>query len=706
MSSHHTSSNLDALLDQLCENQLDESSCRQLEQQVLADPEARRRYVEYIQLHGALIWDAAHGDGPSQDFVPPQETAGIPVPLATSAQQSTASERRSHTRVLISAVAVAAVAAIGLLWAFPGNNVDDSAENSGGATAGNTVEPQPGHPNPDNSNERAADRPPLKLDQLIGQDGPRDKRGESAVDPGTQHVQPGVQLTQLPIDEFIDIQLAQYWSVQQYVPAAEASDEEWMRRAYLDIAGHIPPPAAVIAFLDDDRPDKRSRLIDELLDQPDYVRHFSTVWTNLLIGRREHIGVSRPALQKYLRDSFRTNKPWKDIVVELVSAEGRATENGASNFLLAHLNNQAVPATAITARLFLGREVLCIQCHAHPSNNSQQNEFWELNGFFKQTVRVDRRVRDPRGGKSLVVAELVNRPVGGPTFYENRREVVKMALPSFRGETIDAGPDVNRRAELARLMTQKGQQEIAESFVNRVWQHFFGYAFTRNVDDMGPHAERSHPALLARLAQEFIDSNYDTKRLIRWICNSRAYQLSSEIHSGNLGDEPAVSGELPAFSRMYLKSLSPEQVYDSLLIATAADRSRRRDDLFDLSTRDAWVRQFIDDRENDENEEANRFDGSVGQALLMMNGSLVNRMLKSSESPLLRELLTQRTSDRDRIDMLCLATLSRRATEAEAAALQKHLQDSRRRAAQTGLASGLEDVLWVYLNSSEFIYVH
>ncbi len=321
-------------------------------------------------------------------------------------------------------------------------------------------------------------------------------------------------------------------------------------------------------FLKDTRENKRAIIVSELLDDPAYVRHFATVWTNLLVGRSTQRKVDRFAVHHFLRESFARNRPWSEVVYNLVSAEGPAEENGASGFLLAHLNNQAVPATAITARLFLCRQVQCTQCHKHPWNESEQSEFWELNSFFQQTDIERRRVELP-GGESRMTRALVSKPEGGPTFYEDLHGVMHTAYPRFAGVKVSPQPNVNRRRELAELMTTGERAQLAKAMVNRTWAHFFGYGFTRPVDDMGPHNSPSHPDLLDRLADEFIQSGYDVKQLIRWICLSDPYQRTSRFSRGNGRDDPSI-GETPLFSRMYVRSMTAEQLYDSLLVATKA----------------------------------------------------------------------------------------------------------------------------------------
>src|SRR6185369_2289494 len=141
------------------------------------------------------------------------------------------------------------------------------------------------------------------------------------------------------------------------------------------------------------------RLINRLLDDPGYARNMTTIWTNNLIGRATPRDINRPALQKFLREAFGRNRGWNQVVSDLLTAEGSSDENGAANFLLSHLNDGAVPATAISAKLFLGMQVQCTQCHNHPFNDWKQNSFWEFNSFFKQARSREVRKYNEKTGR-------------------------------------------------------------------------------------------------------------------------------------------------------------------------------------------------------------------------------------------------------------------------------------------------------------------
>jgi hypothetical protein len=504
------------------------------------------------------------------------------------------------------------------------------------------------------------------------------------------------------------------WKRLEVQPTAQAEANEWVRRIHLDLIGRIPTVPEVEAFLADNSSNKRQKLVDSLLDSGDYARHFAGVWSNLLIGRRPPERVNRPAFEKFLRMRFAANRPWNAMVAEIVAADGRTDQNGAANFLVAHLNNQAVPATAITARVFLGIQVQCAQCHNHPFNDMKQVAFWELNSLFKQTDTAERFLRNPQTGRNeYAFTELTSKSEGGPIFYETQHGLMKVAYPRFSGHDIDAGPDTNRRSELARIMTEGGEQrQLATAFVNRLWAHFLGAGFTNPVDDMpfsatDSHNPPSHPEVLNLLANEFIASGYDVKHLIRLICASTPYQLSTHSVAGAASDDPA-HGELPTFARAYLKPMTAEQLYDSLVTATRAHESRVSDWEAAEEQRKAWMDQFIVSLDNDENEEENTLTGTYAQALMLMNGDLMDRALDLSPGTFLGELLRDKRSENDKIRRLCVAALSRQPTAKELAAMQKVVRESGK--ARPGSprvpGAGYQDLFWALLNANEFALVH
>ena len=499
---------------------------------------------------------------------------------------------------------------------------------------------------------------------------------------------------------FINTQIRGGWQDNNIMPSEVADDGEWIRRVYLDIAGHIPDVEQYEKFVADKDKAKRAKLIDELLDDPGYVRNFTAIWTNLLIGRATPQRISRKGLQKFLRESFGKNRAWSEIVYDLLSAEGTMEENGATNFLMSHLNDGAVPATAISAKLFLGLQVQCTQCHNHPFNEWKQDAFWEFNSFFKQARKVEHQKYDEKTGRMVFdYAELVPQTFEGGVFYEKRSGLMQVAYPRFNGTEVDPGPETNRRLELAKIVIKGEKTYVADAMVNRMWGHFFGYGFTKPVDDMGPHNAPSNPALLDRMSLEFVKAGYDLKQLIRWICNSEAYNLTSRYGSKNQNDNPA-AGESPLFSHLYVKSLSAEQLFDSLIVATNAHKSGRSSWEQAETQRQQWLQQFVLAFGTDENDEATTFDGTIPQALMMMNGKLIEDALSGSKGSLLNTVLTEKGKEMDKIKTLYIATLSRTPSRKEVTAAQKVLGGAK------SPFEAYQDLYWALLNSNEFIFNH
>jgi hypothetical protein len=409
-----------------------------------------------------------------------------------------------------------------------------------------------------------------------------------------------------------------------------------------------------------------------------------------------------------LYEAFQRNKSYDTLVSELIAANGANAPgsedfNGAVNFLLDNLQDKATPATAKTARLFLGVQVQCTQCHDHPFNTWKQDQFWGLNAFFRQARALrtfeDTRVVSARLEDEDFAGESGN-PQTGEIYFERRNGTLIAVLePTFiDGTKIKPSgyvQDVNRRDALAALVVKSPQMPLA--IVNRMWAYFFGHGFTRPVDDMGPHNPPSHPALLQGLADQFVASGYDLRQLIRWIVLSEPYSLSSRAARHNQQDEPSL-GQKPLFSHFYLRQMRPEQLYDSLVTATeaAGQRSQEGDE-----RRRAWLSQFTIAFGTDENDETSTFNGTIPQALLLMNGELTNQALSTQSGSFLAQVAGESATDREKMNKLYLAALSRLPTRDELATAQQIWLEHR-----GDTAAALRDIWWALLNSNEFILNH
>ncbi len=517
----------------------------------------------------------------------------------------------------------------------------------------------------------------------------------------------------------IDRLISAHWEANGLTPSPPATDGEWCRRAHLDILGRIPRVEELERFLADPAPERKRRLVARLLGDEyieEYAANWTTLWTNILIGRsggtERRSLVNRAGLSQSLRRAFQRNMTYDRLVAELVSAQGVSKPgeegfNGFVNFISGNLEENAVQATAKTSQIFLGLQIQCTQCHNHPFNDWKQNQFWEMNAFFRQT-RALRRFENRRDIESV---ELVNqdfagennRPEEAVLFYELRNGLSKAAYPVFvDGAKLksDSGyvSDVDRRTELASLIVNS--EYLAPALVNRLWSHFLGYGFTKPVDDMGPHNPPSHPELLAALAEEFKSHSYDLKQLMTWILLSEPYGLSSKRTPRNKQDDPAL-GEKPAFSHFYLRQMRAEELYESLLVATEADRTATSYEQREATKRE-WLNQFTLAFGTDDNEETTTFNGTIPQALMMMNGDLINKATSIDKGSFLYRVAGDtKMNNAAKINHLYLAALARRPTGQEIS-----LANELMRLRKGDAVAALQDVWWALLNSNEFIFNH
>ncbi|MFM7519554.1 MAG: DUF1549 and DUF1553 domain-containing protein [Planctomycetota bacterium] len=537
----------------------------------------------------------------------------------------------------------------------------------------------------------------------------------------------------IPQVKFIDESIAAGWADAGLQPAAPATDEEWCRRVYLDLVGRIPSVSELDAFLAGPSESRRVELVNRLLGEEsvdEYARHWTDIWTTILIGRdTENERVNRSGMRQWLRRVLAKNMPYDRFVTELVTAtgvnkSGQKGFNGATNFLSGKLDENGIQATAKTAQIFLGLQVQCTQCHNHPFNKGKQNQFWELNAFFRQT----KALRQFEGTRDIQAMALVDEDFAGEgsnpdpetaeLFYELRNGQVKVAFPVFVDGTaisksgylpgkMEDGTEygVNRRGELAKLIVTSPL--FPKAIVNRIWGHFFGFGFTRPVDDLGEHNAPSHPELLDGLAERFREGSFDVKQLMRWIVLSRPYSLSSRTTKGNSKDDPFV-GEQPRFSRFYLRQMRPEELYQSLLTATEADRVGGEGE--GESTRgeaaarrkDEWLSQFIIAFGTDEGDEATTFNGSIPQVLMMFNGDLVKSATAVGQGGFLDRIARSNDlKNAAKIDLLYRAALARRPTARELKVANQIMG-----ARKGDAAAALQDIWWAVLNSNEFIINH
>jgi hypothetical protein len=523
----------------------------------------------------------------------------------------------------------------------------------------------------------------------------------------------------LPQVALINQQIRLHWESNKLAPSAPATDGEWCRRAFLDVLGRLPRVDELKRFHDDPAPERKTRLVARLLGDDyveEYARNWTTLWTNILIGRsggsERRSLVNREGLQQSLRRAFERDMPYDRMVFELISAKGVSKPgeegfNGFVNFLAGNLMENGVQATAKTSQIFLGLQIQCTQCHNHPFNDWKQNQFWEMNAFFRQT----RALRRFEKGREVAAIELINQDFSGENnqpeeaalFYELRNGLSKAAYPVFVDGTklsSDSGyiADVDRRGEVARLIV--GSEYLAQALTNRLWAHFLGYGFTKPIDDMGPHNPPSHPELLEALSAEFKTRSYHLKELMRWILLSEPYGLSSKFNARNKKDDPAL-GEKPLFSHFYLRQMRAEELYESLLVTTEAQNTQTSYEKQE-STKREWLKQFTLAFGTDDNEETTTFNGTIPQTLMMMNGDLINKATSTEKGGFLQRVATDpKMNNAAKINHLYLAALARKPTPQEIT-LANELMVLRK----GDPVAALQDVWWAILNSNEFILNH
>jgi hypothetical protein len=509
-----------------------------------------------------------------------------------------------------------------------------------------------------------------------------------------------VRRSKAEVQQQVDQILAELWQREKIQPVDEAGDLQLLRRAYLDLAGRTPTVTEVRDYSRDTSPDRYPKLVERLLASPDHATQMAAVWRSFLIPEGVDLDAfgGREAFEKWLSQRFEQNVPYDQIVRELLLAEGRLSQSGPLLFY-SSLKLDADQLAARTSRVFLGMRLECAQCHDHPFEPWKQEDFWSYAAFFAQISR-------PKG--MLETASTVMRVQDverGEVMLPETEDVIE---PRFLGQSaaaIDESDPENkspRRQRLASWLTGADNPYFARATVNRVWSHMFGRGIVDPVDDFGVNNRPVSPELLDMLASQFIASKFDLKTLIRTIAFSRAYRLSSSS-SDEAGSGSEAEQRLKAFAQMNVKTLTAEQLFDCISVATLlnpqdASNSRYVLNRFGNSDRDEFLQQFASPSTS-----RSEYLAGIPQALMLMNGSMIAEATGEASSGLIQSLEAPFFTDRQRIDVLFMATLSRPAKPEELKLMEEFfpagVTGDRRRA-------GLADLLWALVNSSEFTLNH
>jgi hypothetical protein len=498
--------------------------------------------------------------------------------------------------------------------------------------------------------------------------------------------------------ERIDRYLALRWERDKVAPAAAADDAEFIRRAYLDIAGKVPPVAEVRRFLKDTSPDKRQKLIEDLLQGPGYATNMTHVWRALLLPETDtnfEIRYLQPGFEVWLRRQFEANVAYDKMVRQLLTVPFGNQQNGMvpppvyggtdnsspSAFYMAK-EGKPENLAATTARLFLGARLECAQCHDHPFARWKREQFWGLAAFFAG-------LRQPQGQGFF----------GPISEAADRREITIAGTDRVVQANFLDGSEprwkykVGPRVTLADWMTSAQNPYFAKAMVNRMWAHFFGIGIVDPVDDFNDKNEPSHPELLDDLAREFASHEFDLKFLVRAITLTKAYQLTSAV-SDVSQDDPRL------FARMAVKGLTPEQLYDTVVQATGfRDPTPANQRLYDVqSTRAIFLAKFS------AQEKATEYHTSIPQALALMNSQLIADVTSLQRSETLGAVAEAPFLDAGgKVEALYLAALARKPRPEEAERIVTYVNGG---GTSKDQKKALADVFWALLNSPEFILNH
>ena len=523
----------------------------------------------------------------------------------------------------------------------------------------------------------------------------------------------GDLVAQTPLSARIDQEIRK--SLQATPVAAQTSDAEFLRRVYLDLTGVIPSAADARAFLDDTTPDKRAKLIDKLLASDGYARHLQYTFDVLLLDRRPDKYVKRPEWLAFLRDSFAANKPYDQLVRELLSADGVDPKTRAAAAF--YLNREGEPhvLTKDISRLFLGMNLQCAQCHDHPLVDAYKQDFYYgvyafLNRSYvmndkalKMSVFAEKAEGDvsfqsvfvPKVMKTSGMFMPYGKPIAEPKFDKGQEYVA----PPKQGER--GIPKFSRRAQLAGALTSADSPRFARAAANRLWSLVFGRGIVHPIEFDHPANPPSHPALLDSLAKEFAARKFDVKAYLRDLVLTQAYQRSSELPKGAKDVDPA------KFAGAALRPLTPEQFAWSALQATGQLDAERKA-LGAKATEAALyakyagqVTPFVNLFANQPGEPASGdFEATLDQTLFLRNSEFVRNLL----APRPGDLSDRLNNIKDAGPLageLYLSVLTRQPAPEETKDVAEYL--ARRRADRPVAA---QELIWALLTSAEFRFNH
>jgi hypothetical protein len=511
-------------------------------------------------------------------------------------------------------------------------------------------------------------------------------------------------------NDLIDRRIAERWDSEGVKPAPVSDDHEYFRRLSLDLRGVIPTPEEVRAFAADGDPAKREKTVDAWLRGEAYAAWWARRWTDdLTLAPTGKVREVHEAFRGWIRDALRSNMPYDRFVKRILSAKGPSDLDPAVGFLAAGLFNakDEGPKDIVerTARVFLGMQIRCAECHDHPFDDWTQQDFYGMASFFWQARSEVRGGGGMEGQSGWIVDDTTRGEPGvpGPAKGAKKPEEpkgVKAAAPKesfgprWKSTGEGVGANETRRAAFARLLT--ADRQFARAAVNRHWGLLLGRGLVHPLDGFTAARKPSHPELLEELADDFAKSGFDVRRLIKSIVLSKPYQVSSKQ-----GGPEGAAGRF--FSQAQVAPLLPEQLFESLVRATGLDELKPSPKGKGGSPVDAFRESFTREFKAalQPNEPATPVsDPTISQALYFLNGDFIARGTASAAEARLGRLLEREKDPAKRIEELYLVTLSRPPKAREAEAILARVRKS-------GDSTRIyEDIYWALLNSTEFMTRH
>jgi hypothetical protein len=498
-------------------------------------------------------------------------------------------------------------------------------------------------------------------------------------------------------------------------PSDLSSDAEFLRRVYLDAVGVLPTPEEARQFLADDRPDKRARLVDALLERPEFVDHWALFLGDLLQNRREREhDVRGPkgvrAFHQWLREQLIANRPWDGLARDVLTAKGTTTASPPVGYFVVTVGEHTQPehseVVASVAQAFLGTRIGCARCHNHPLERYTQDDYYHFAAYFSR-LRFDRH--DPSLGVTTLRVNVAadGKPRTDPVGVIQPRTGRFLKPQPLDRSPADVRPDEDPRLQFAARVTDPKNELFSGAMVNRVWKHYLGVGLVEPVDDLRSSNPPSNPGLWAALNREFVGHRFDLRHLMRVILNSRTYQLSSATRPGNAAD-----GRF--YSHYYARRLPAEVLLDALCRATGVPEQFdgypagiRVGQMPDTGLKTYFLPLFGKSERVTACACERNGEVTMPQLLHLQNGQTVVYKIGDGRGRLNRLLRDKAVTDDAVTDELYLATLSRPAPDELKARVRRELAGNFRRGEEfRSREEVFRDLFWALLNSKEFAFNH